>query len=90
MARGDTKPWMELFDFLSTDEITPEKTQSLFADGRCYCRICDGYVIGSAVKHARDHKREMRTWRAQKARRVATEASRRLARARRERATVAT
>lgn len=28
MARGDTKPWVELFDFLSTEEITPAKTQS--------------------------------------------------------------
>lgn len=89
MARGDTKPWVELFDFLSTEEITSEKTQSLFADGRCYCRICDGYVIGSGEKHAREHRREMRTYRARKARRVATEASRRLAQARKRRATVA-
>lgn len=89
MARGDTKPWVELFDFLSTEEITPAKTQSNFADGRCYCRICDTYIeFGTSVKHAREHKREMRTHRSRAARQVKVEASRRLARARKQRATV--
>jgi ribosomal protein L44E len=80
------KNWVEAFDFLSTEEITADKTQSTFRDGRTYCRLCGTYIEGHRVKHARAHQREMKEHRERKARRLLADRSIALTKARQARA----
>jgi hypothetical protein len=88
MSTYDT-PWVEAFDFLSTEEITVEKTQAVFGDGRCWCRLCEATLThGERARHAREHKREMRVYRERRRKAAVKAATQNLVKARRSRATV--
>ncbi|MDE2103041.1 MAG: hypothetical protein KGL39_37700 [Patescibacteria group bacterium] len=58
---GLNTSWCAAFDFLKDREFTPDGTQSVFANGSCWCRLCQQQVavrMSERQAHVDQHKQE--------------------------------
>lgn len=57
--------WCQSFSWMKERDFTPIKTQTVFADDRCWCRLCQQTItlsLNSRLRHAKKHLVEFKLW----------------------------